>query len=342
MSSQSQPAAVRGHKASKSAKALQKQYAKQQQRRIPQGTLPNPALGINLDDYTSFVTCLKHSARVVALLGAGLSAASGIPTFRGAGGFWREHDAVQLATPEAFEKNPGLVWQFYNYRRHNALKVRPNRAHIALAKLAEKKSDFLAINQNIDGLSQRAQHSPSSLLPIHGSLFDIKCNNSQCSYMSLNDFTDPIVPSLHLSEEHDISDTRFPIARVPVSALPHCPQCSSLLRPAIVWFGEPVPSAARERIHSWIDQGPVDLMLVIGTSATVWPAAIYIHSARVAGARIAVFNTEEPNLELDDESQKLTERDWFFKGDAGTVIPDILKEVIGSGLETKNEFPIDG
>ena len=88
----------------------------------------------------------------MALLGAGLSAASGVPTFRGAGGYWREHDATELATPEAFEKDPSFVWQFYNYRRHGALNAKPNRGHIALAKLAEANSDsFLAISQNIDG-----------------------------------------------------------------------------------------------------------------------------------------------------------------------------------------------
>ena len=85
------------------------------------------------------------------MFGAGLSAASGVPTFRGPGGFWREHDATELATPEAFEKDPSLIWQFYNYRRHNALKAKPNQAHMALAKLAEMKSDFLAVSQNIDG-----------------------------------------------------------------------------------------------------------------------------------------------------------------------------------------------
>ncbi|KAL9593920.1 MAG: hypothetical protein Q9219_007316 [cf. Caloplaca sp. 3 TL-2023] len=356
MSSKSKDCVVPKQKQSVSSKALQKQYDKQKQRRIPRDTLPSPTLNIPLDDYTSFATCLKHSTRILALLGAGLSAASGIPTFRGPGGFWREHDATKLATPEAFEKDPSLIWQFYSYRRHAALKASPNRAHVALAKLAEKKS-FLAINQNIDGdphpmflarmlqsdaenlilgLSQRAQHSTSSLLPIHGSLFDIKCSNPQCSYISVDDSTDPIVPSLSISEEHDISNPRFPISSIPVSSLPHCPQCASLLRPAVVWFGEQVPFSAREQIHTWLDKGPVDLMLVIGTSATVWPASIYIHCARLAGARIAVFNTEEANPELDDESQKLTQRDWFFKGDAAAVIPDVLKEVIGLIPQTKH------
>jgi len=99
----------------------------------------------------SFSAHLKSSTRILALLGAGLSASSGLPTFRGAGGYWRKYDAVSLATPEAFEDDPGLVWQFYNFRRHMALKAAPNRAHYALAELARKKGDFLTISQNVDG-----------------------------------------------------------------------------------------------------------------------------------------------------------------------------------------------
>ena len=143
------------HKVSKHDKLLRKQHEKQLQRKTPQGTLPSSTLNICLDDYTSFVLQLRSSNRIMALLGAGLSAASGVPTFRGAGGHWREHDATELATPEAFEKDPSFVWQFYNYRRHSALKAKPNRGHVALAKLAETKSDsFLAISQNIDGQAQ--------------------------------------------------------------------------------------------------------------------------------------------------------------------------------------------
>ncbi|KAI4250255.1 MAG: hypothetical protein LQ352_005409 [Teloschistes flavicans] len=209
-----------------------------------------------------------------------------------------------------------------------ASKAKPNRGHIALAKLAARKPDFLAISQNIDGLSSRAGHPSSSLLHIHGSLFDIKCTNPNCTYISLNNDNDPIIPALQLSDDYDISDARFSIASIPIASLPHCPECASLLRPAIVWFGEQTPITSRERIHSWLDQGSVDLMLVVGTSATVWPAAIYIHSARLKGARIAVFNTEDPEIDVDDESQRLREQDWFFKGDAAAVVPDMLKEVV--------------
>jgi len=102
-------------------------------------------------DIESFAAHLQSSKRILALIGAGLSASSGLPTFRGAGGLWRTHDATSLATPEAFSRDPGLVWQFYSYRRHMALKAQPNKAHLALAELARKHPGFLALSQNVDG-----------------------------------------------------------------------------------------------------------------------------------------------------------------------------------------------
>ena len=102
-------------------------------------------------DLDSFSAYLQSSDRILALLGAGLSASSGLPTFRGAGGLWRSHDAISLATPEAFNADPALVWQFYSYRRHMALQAQPNRAHIALAELARRKEHFITLSQNVDG-----------------------------------------------------------------------------------------------------------------------------------------------------------------------------------------------
>lgn len=102
-------------------------------------------------DLQSFTEHLKGSRRILALLGAGISAASGLPTFRGAGGLWRSYDATSLATPEAFDANPGLVWQFYSYRRHMALQAQPNKAHYALAELSRRNKDFITLSQNVDG-----------------------------------------------------------------------------------------------------------------------------------------------------------------------------------------------
>ena len=104
-------------------------------------------------DVESFSTYLKSCDRILALLGAGLSAASGLPTFRGAGGLWRSHEATSLATPEAFQRDPALVWQFYSYRRHMAVQAKPNKAHYALAELAKRKENFLTLSQNVDGIS---------------------------------------------------------------------------------------------------------------------------------------------------------------------------------------------
>lgn len=115
--------------------------------------LSSPMAGVTIPqaDLESFTAHLQKSKRIMALLGAGLSASSGLPTFRGAGGLWRNHDATQLATPEAFDADPGLVWQFYSYRRHMALGAKPNKAHYALAELAKKHSGFITISQNVDG-----------------------------------------------------------------------------------------------------------------------------------------------------------------------------------------------
>ena len=109
------------------------------------------ATSLDQSDLKSFSVHLRYSDRILALCGAGLSAPSGLPTFRGAGGLWRSHDAVQLATPEAFHKNPSLVWHFYNYRRHMALRAKPNAAHYALAELARQKRGFVTLTQNVDG-----------------------------------------------------------------------------------------------------------------------------------------------------------------------------------------------
>ena len=108
---------------------------------------------ISSADLESFSAHLKSSTNILALLGAGLSASSGLPTFRGVGGLWRNHDATMLATPEAFDADPGLVWQFYSYRRHMALAAKPNRAHYALAELAKKRANFITLSQNVDGIS---------------------------------------------------------------------------------------------------------------------------------------------------------------------------------------------
>ncbi|RVX73513.1 hypothetical protein B0A52_02401 [Exophiala mesophila] len=303
-------------------------------------------------DVASFVNHLRSSKRICALLGAGLSASSGLPTFRGAGGLWRTYDATDLATPEAFQSDPALSWQFYSYRRHMALNAKPNRAHLALAELARRNPQFITLSQNVDGLSPRAGHPPDQLKLLHGNLFDVKCwDEYGCGYYRQNDFNDPIVPALALPDDPaqapdaqlkaavkqkhallkgaDISDIAIPIPKISRQQLPQCPQCNkNLLRPGVVWFGESLPQQVVQSVSAWFDQpDKVDLILVIGTSSKVYPAAGYTQVARQKGARVAVINMDPA------DATSLTNQDWFFQGDAAVIVPDLLKSVIGETAE---------
>ncbi|OAL53762.1 NAD-dependent deacetylase sirtuin-5 [Pyrenochaeta sp. DS3sAY3a] len=298
------------------------------------------------EDLESFQAHLNQSTRILALLGAGLSASSGLPTFRGAGGLWRTHDATSLATPEAFNRDPGLVWQFYSYRRHMALKAKPNPAHYALAELARKKPDFVTLSQNVDGLSPRAKHPAEQLKLLHGSLFDVKCSDFFCKYVEKDNYTDPIVPALAIPadesdptlnsaraesglepREQDISDINVRLPELDFAHLPHCPRCESgLLRPGVVWFGEQLPLGVLHDIDQYLNKKEkIDLIMVIGTSAKVYPAAGYVDQARSRGARVAIINMD-PN---DIPARGLENGDWFFQGDAAQIIPEILQSVIG-------------
>ena len=296
-----------------------------------------------------FHTHLLNSRRIVALLGAGLSASSGLPTFRGAGGLWRTHDATSLATPEAFAADPAFVWQFYSYRRHMALNAKPNPAHYALAQLAKNFSKFLTLSQNVDGLSPRADHPTSKLKLLHGNLFDLKCTDKKCGYREPNNFTDPITPSLAIPQSGqdatatqpssstnplikglDISDAQHTLPTIPKEDLPHCPQCQkSLLRPGVVWFGESLPTDVLDDVDAFFSsKEPIDLMLVIGTSSAVYPAAGYTQFARHKGARVAVVNPDPSSgAELNEK------RDWFFCEDAAKILPEMLRPVVGDVTE---------
>lgn len=177
---------------------------------------------------------------------------------------------------------------------------------------------------------------------LHGSLFDLKCTSFYCNYTRVNDFTDPIVPSLDIPQkesfpvgsgedssgianEIDISDASNPIPELKPEDLPKCPNCNGLLRPAVVWFGESLPSDTLNYVDEWIESGPIDLMLVIGTSSRVWPAASYTEIARRHGARVAVINMDPDDVAVRNS----TKGDWFFQGDASVIVPEILESVIG-------------
>ncbi|KAF2398654.1 NAD-dependent deacetylase-like protein sirtuin-5 [Trichodelitschia bisporula] len=303
-----------------------------------------PIPGIKQEDIESFHEFIPNCTRVLALIGAGLSASSGLATFRGVGGLWRNHDAMQLATPEAFQANPALVWRFYSYRRHMALKANPNPAHYALAEYSKRMNGgFHSISQNVDGLSPRAGHPSEYLHLVHGSLYDVKCTNFFCSYIEKGNYADPIVPALDLPadesdpttidalatrqvRELDISDASVQLPEIAEKDLPHCPSCNEgLLRPGVVWFGEWLPDSVINDIDNFINAGPIDLIMVIGTGAKVYPAASYVIKARSKGARVAVINTDPD----DEPPGGMKKGDWFFNGDAAAVLPELLRPIIG-------------
>lgn len=213
------------------------------------------------------------------------------------------------------------------------------------------------------GLSQRAGHPAEQLHLLHGSLFDVRCTSFYCNFAEQSNFTDPIVPALDIPRERcelkpidsdktgaeagktlhgfmkdkisaatelkelDISDDRIFIPDLHVKDLPHCPKCSNgLLRPGVVWFGEVLPEKTVSAIDDFISQSEkIDLILVIGTSSKVYPAAGYVDQARAKGARVAVVNMER--ADVPGGKNGLERGDWFFEGDAGVIVPEILKSV---------------
>ncbi|KAH8650948.1 Sir2 family protein, partial [Tricladium varicosporioides] len=287
-----------------------------------------------------FHTLLTASDRILCLAGAGLSASSGLETFRGDGRLWHNYQVKSIASQEAFECDPGLCWLYYAARRHEALIAKPNKGHHALAELARRigKERFMCLSQNVDGLSQRAGHPSEQLKPFHGSLFNLKCNS--CPYTERDNSLDPINPSLitdplkvstilqSTSEPfHNrisfLSPTHTPA--LPRSSLPHCPACKTdLLRPDVVWFGEGLDKPMLKETDEWMDaeDGKLDIMLVVGTTAVVYPAASYIKEARRRGARVVVVNASEVEL---GSVGRMERGDFLFLGDAEEILPKLFE-----------------
>jgi NAD-dependent protein deacetylase/lipoamidase len=205
---------------------------------------------------------------VLVLTGAGVSAESGVPTFRGAGGLWEGRRAEDVATPQAFQSDPELVWRFYAQRRLKAAEVAPNAGHVALARLEQRLGDrFLLATQNVDGLHRRA--GSRRLVELHGNLFTSRCDG--CRRPPFADET------AHAS-------------------VPICDQCGTALRPHIVWFGEMLDPADMDRVSSFMVDAAAHrfLFLAVGTSGAVWPAAGFVDQARAAGAETWLVNLEPP------------------------------------------------
>lgn len=228
---------------------------------------------------------LAGARAVTVLTGAGISADSGVPTFRGADGLWRNHRAEDLATPEAFARDPRLVWEWYDWRRELLAAKIPNAAHHALVELEKRAERFWLITQNVDGLHPAA--GSRQLSEIHGNIWKVRC--TQCRQVQEN-------------------------RAVPIPMLPLCPACGGLLRPHIVWFGESLDPDDLDRSIAAV--GACEVLLIIGTSGVVYPAASFAARARQAGAFVAEINLDPtPNSPVADIT---------IGGRAAEVVPALL------------------
>lgn len=203
---------------------------------------------------------MLEAEHIAVLTGAGVSAASGIPTFRGAGGLWRTYRFEELATLEAYARDPALIWEWYKMRFETVAAASPNGAHLSLAALERRTPDFTFVTQNVDGLHERA--GSRGVLEFHGNLTRSRCE--ACGQL------DALVPGFSIP--------------------PHCSVCGSRARPGVVWFGEALPGETFERALAAFSNA--DVALVIGTSSLVEPAASLGRLAAQAGAWLVEINPE--------------------------------------------------
>ncbi|RLF76384.1 NAD-dependent protein deacylase [Thermococci archaeon] len=238
---------------------------------------------------------IAHSRFLIAFTGAGISAESGIPTFRGHGGLWENYRVEEVATPEAFRRNPSLVWDFYKMRIRKMKDAKPNKAHLALAELEKMGILKAVITQNIDDLHRRA--GSENVIELHGNIYRVKCTSC--------DYRENLKESGRLDEFLDEGE------------LPGCPKCGSLLRPDVVWFGEPLPEQALDEAFNLARRA--DLCLVIGTSAQVFPAAYIPMLVKDEGGRI---------IEINPDNTGITHlADIILRGKAGEIMDGLLKKI---------------
>jgi NAD-dependent deacetylase len=239
---------------------------------------------------TECIDALSTAERVLVVTGAGVSAESGIPTFRGAGGLWEGHRAEELATPQAFARDPVLVWRWYRWRRGICMDAAPNPAHEVIAAMDAEYPEFLLATQNVDGLHPRA--GSRRLVELHGSIHHSRC--TECSDIA------------RLPDEVEPED----------APLPRC-ECGGLLRPHIVWFGESYWPGVLEKGLTAAETAQA--ALVIGTSAQIWPPiAIALH-AKSRGAFLVDVNPAH--------TQVSAEADAWIEGPAGEVLPPLWEKV---------------
>ncbi|MEE8424336.1 MAG: NAD-dependent deacylase [Elusimicrobiota bacterium] len=229
---------------------------------------------------------LSKADRVAVLTGAGISAESGVPTFRGKDGLWRKFRAEELATPGAFARDPKLIWEWYDWRRGIVAKAKPNAGHKALAELERRSEDFWLITQNVDGLHRQA--GSKKVLCLHGDIWRTRCT-------ACGKYTE---------------DRRTPLPELP----PKCTECAGVLRPDIVWFGEALPAGTIDQ--AFLASKEAEVFLVVGTSGMVEPAASLARLAKNAGAFVIEINLEPTPLTPFADST--------LHGKAGEILPKLI------------------
>ncbi len=242
---------------------------------------------------------LSRADRLVVLTGAGVSSESGIPTFRGRNGLWENYGAEDLATWEAFQSDPELVWRWYEYRRQMIADATPNPAHTAIADLEKSCDDFMLVTQNVDGLHARA--GSTNPIELHGNIWRGRCTKEQTLV--------------------DLPDT--PLSELP----PRCKSCGALIRPDVVWFGEPLPPEAYDA--SYDAASDCDAMLVVGTSALVRPASSLPLVAKHSGAFVVEVNTEYTAISVLIDTTLI--------GRAGEVLPSLVSALAETRAAVQTE-----
>ena len=237
-----------------------------------------------------FIKVLKNAKQVGVLSGAGLSAESGIPTFRGKDGLWNRFNPTELATFEAFSQDPKLVWKWYLWRMHLIANARPNPAHYAIARMEKLFPEFLHVTQNVDGLHREA--GGSKFVELHGHIFDGKCRFCGKHYPA--EVFGRLYPFASKSFLRSISEEELKgevFRKVDEGELPICPNCGEIVGPGVVWFGENLPEDALSRAFSFAEG--CDVFIVVGTSGVVQPAATLPLIAKRGGAFLVEVNPEE-------------------------------------------------
>ncbi|RJP31618.1 MAG: NAD-dependent deacylase [Candidatus Omnitrophota bacterium] len=234
---------------------------------------------------------IRQARGVFVLTGAGVSAESGVPTFRDAGGFWKKIDPYKVATPEAFAEDPKFVWEWYDARRTQLAAVQPNPSHFAIARLEKQKELFFLLTQNVDDLHEQA--GSTKLAHIHGKIWEVRCTR----------------------EGTVREDKRAPLPILP----PRCENCGALERPNVVWFGEMIDGNAAALAESFLSQTPIDVVIVIGTEASF--GYIMDWSTRKRGSGGALIEVNAGTTGLTPYA------DIHLCGKAGELLPQIIPTI---------------